>query len=143
METIPPAPGRSEAAADLDAVVDAQHAVRNRPWPKWIYPANTVLLGAMALSPLVEDPERLGVWIVVMIAVFTLNYWAGQVIGTPFALPTSRIFLAAVATSGLFLVAALAIGSMASAPWVVVGCAAGSMVSYGIGSVVHYRSTRR
>ncbi|WP_434739488.1 hypothetical protein [Micromonospora sp. SH-82] len=140
MESIEPTPNRHQAAADLDAVAAAQHAVRNRPWPRWIYPANALLLGAMALTPLLES-ARLGAWITLGIAVFALNYWAGHQIGTPFAIPTSRGFLAAVALSAVFLATAMIAGD-ADATWLVVACAAGTSISYTIGSVLHHRSTR-
>lgn len=141
METIDPSPGRHEAAADLVAVADAQRAVRDRPWPIWLYPANALLLGATALTPLLGS-ARLGAWVVLGLWVFILNYWAGHLIGTPFAIPTSRGFRLAVAVAALFLITAMAAGSLGPL-WLVVGCAASTVISYGVGSVFHHRSTRR
>ncbi|WP_428964798.1 PALP domain-containing protein [Micromonospora fluostatini] len=127
--------------ADLDAVADAQRAVRDRPWPLWLYPANTLLLGVMALTPLL-GVVRLGAWVVLGLAVFGLNYWAGHRIGTPFAVPTSRGFRVALTATALFLATAMITGTAGSS-WLVVASAVGTMISYGVGSVFHHRSTRR
>lgn len=143
MATIDPPPNHDTAMADLDAVADAQRLVRDRRWPAWLYPANALLLGAIALTPMLPEPTMLGGWIVLLLGVFLLNYWAGHLIGTPFAVPTSRGFRAALAAAVLFLVAAMTIGHLGGPPSLALACAAGTMISYGIGSVVHYRSTRR
>lgn len=142
METIGSMPGRDEAAADLDAVADAQRAVRDRPWPTWLYPANAVLLGGMALTPMLSDSMKLAASLPLAAVVFALNYWVGLRIGTPFALPTNRGFLAAVAIAGLVMVTAVLAGSLDAPDWFFPVCAVGTAVSYGIGSVLHYRSTR-
>lgn len=141
METKERPPGPTEAAADLFAVAAARRAVRDRPWPIWLYAANTLLLGAMATTPLLPDRAALAAWMVSGIGVFALNFWAGHRIGTPFAIPTSRGFGAAVAVSALFLAAALVVGDANGAQWVVLACAAGTALSYAAGSLIHYRST--
>lgn len=138
-----PAPTPDSAASDLQAATDAARAVRDRPWPTWLYPVNTVLLGAMALAPLLPDPAMIPLWLVVLFSVIAANSWAGYRMGTPMALPTSRGFLFAVALASLFLVTAVLVGLSGGPAWIAVVCAAGTSASYGIGSYVHYRDTRR
>ncbi|MBE3000132.1 hypothetical protein IDM40_15670 [Nocardiopsis sp. HNM0947] len=138
-----PDPDPDSAASDLEAVANAERAVRDRPWPTWLYPANAVLLGALALAPLLPDPFSVGVWLALVFAVVFLNAWAGRRMGTPFAFPTSRGFLSAVAIATLFLVTAMLVAQSGGPIWIAVVCAAGTSASYGIGSIVHHRSTRR
>ena len=57
METIDRNPDPHEASAGLEAVAEAQRAVRDRPWPLWLYPANALLLGGLALTGL--EPSML------------------------------------------------------------------------------------
>ena len=143
VETIDRTPEPAEAAANLAAVADARRAVRDRPWPIWLYPANALALGTMASTPLLPELAALAAWVASGVAIFVLNFWAGHRMGTPFAIPTSREFGVAVATSTLFLVAALVFGYVEGADRLVVGCAVGTALSYAIGSLLHYRSTRR
>lgn len=138
MATIDPIPSRHQAAADLDAVAKAQRAVRDRPWPMWLYPVNVLLLGAIALL----GSTSFVALVVLGLLVGVVNYGAGYLMGTPFAVPTSRGFLAATTAAMLFLVAAM-IAGFAGLSWLVVLCAAATAISYAVGSILHYRSTRR
>ena len=143
METIGPNPDPREAAAELDAAGHAQRAVRDRPWPTWLYPINATLLGGVALAGLLRSSMLAAVLVVVLAsALAALNYWAGRLMGTPFAIPTSTGFHVLAAASGLFIIGSLFARS-AGLDWVIVAFAAGAVVSYGLASVVHYRSTRR
>ncbi|WP_017616243.1 hypothetical protein [Nocardiopsis salina] len=117
--------------------------MRDRPWPTWLYPANTVLLGALALAPLLPDPAFIGVWLVLIFTVVSVNTWVGRRMGTPLAFPTSRGFLSAVAVAILFLLAAWLVEQMDEPTWITVLCAVGASAGYGIGSIVHHRSTHR
>ncbi|MFD0555898.1 hypothetical protein ACFQ3B_02415 [Stackebrandtia endophytica] len=141
METIDGTVGRDKAAADLAAVAAAQRAVRDQPWPIWLYPANAVLLATMALTPMLSDAMKLMTCLPLAAVVFGLNYWVGLRIGTPFALPTSRGFLTAVVIAGLILIAAVLAGSLGAPNGIFPLLAVGVAVSYGIGSILHYRST--
>jgi hypothetical protein len=142
METNSPAPDAGAAARALAEIDSAQRAVRDTPWPIWLYPANALLLGAMALTPLLPHYSS-GAWLLTGLAIAGVNLLAGLRIGTPWAAPTSRGFLTAVAASVTFLVAALIVAALTENVWPVIALAAGTTVSYLIGSVVHYRSTRR
>jgi hypothetical protein len=135
----PDAVAAERALAEIDS---AQRAVRDTPWPVWLYPVNAVLLGAMALTTLLDE-QRSWVWLVTGLAVFGINVLAGLRIGTPWALPTSRGFLTAVAVSAGLLVAALIVSDLTDHAWPVVLLAIATTVSYLIGSVLHHRSTRR
>lgn len=143
METTVPNPDRHEAAAALAGVADVRRAVRDRPWPVWLYPTNALLLGGLALAGLVQS-SMLGSLIVLALgtAIAALNYWAGRLIGTPFAIPTNRGFRILAALSAVFVIASL-FARAADLGWAIVACAAAATVSYSVGSVLHRRSTHR
>lgn len=146
METIDsgstPNPDRDRAASDLEAVASAARAVRDRPWPAWLHPANALFLGALALTPMLPDPTMIVVWLGLLFALISLNTWAGRRMGTPLALPTSRGFLAATAVATLFLVVAVIVGQLDGPTWIALVCAVGTTAGYGIGAIVHHRSAR-
>lgn len=143
METINSTPDPGEASDGLDAVADAQRAVRDRPWPLWLYPLNAFLLGGVALAGLIRS-SMLAAFVVIILgtALAALNYWAGRLIGTPFAVPTSRGFRILAAASGAFVIVSL-FARAADLEWVIIVCSAAAAISYGLGSVLHHRSTRR
>jgi|GEM_PF-3297118 len=143
METIHGAPDPREASAQLDAIAQAERQVRDRPWPLWLYPSNAVLLGGLALVGLLESSMLVAiVTVVIAVGFVALNYVAGQRIGTPFAIPSSRGFRTLVAVSAACVIASLAarIGGWDAA---IIGCAVAAVVSYVAASVLHYRATRR
>jgi len=80
--------------------------------------------------------------LVLGVALAALNYWAGRLMGTPFAVPTSRGFRVLAALSGAFVIVSLFVRA-ADLEWAIIVCAAGAAISYGLGSVLHYRSTHR
>ncbi|WBB65121.1 hypothetical protein [Micromonospora sp. WMMD812] len=143
METIDPNSDPHEASAGLKAVADAQRAVRDRPWPLWLYPANALVLGGLALTGLVESSMLAAFVVLVLgVALAALNYWAGHLMGTPFAVPTSRGFRILAALSGAFVIVSL-FARAADLEWAIIVCVAGAAISYSLGSVLHYRSTHR
>lgn len=141
METNAPIPDRSQASAALAAAQSAQDSIRSQPWPWWLYVTNGLFLGVSALVPLLGRPGS-GLLVVLVIAACAFNYWAGSRMGLPFAVPRSRIFIGALIFSTLFLVASLA-ASWAGTWWLVWVSAAGTVLSFGTGSVFHYRATHR
>jgi hypothetical protein len=127
------------------SVQDAQRAVRDTPWPTWIYPVNAVLLGAMAVAALLHE-HRSSVLLALALTVVGVNLTAGYRMGSPWALPTSRGFLASVAALASCLVAALAAlaaPNLTQRSWPVVVLAMAATAIYLVGSVVHRRSTGR
>ena len=140
MESIGRTPDPAEAREALASIDRAQRAVRDTPWPTWIYPVNAALLGAMALTPLAPEHRRLSALVAVALLVMAVNLAAGYRMGTPWTLPTSRTFLAAVAASGLCVLAAFAV---ADNTWPVVTLAVAAAVLYLAGGVAHRRSTGR
>lgn len=143
METIPSHPDRHTASAALDVVAEARRAVRDRPWPLWLYLSNAVLLAGVALTGLIETPIAFALVAgVLAMGLAALNYWAGTRMGTPFAIPTSPGFRICAITAGAFVIASL-LARGAGLPWVVVLCAGGVLISYGLGAAFHRKSTRR
>jgi len=142
METNGPAPGRRRASAHLSAARNAQDTIRSLPWPWWLYTANGAVLGAAALLPLLGSPTGSGLLVVLVLVLCVFNYWAGSRMGAPLAVPRSRTFLAAVTLSALFLTTSI-VSAGAGLTTLVLICAAGTVVSYAAGSVLHYRGTRR
>jgi uncharacterized membrane protein (UPF0136 family) len=142
MESISPVPDAAAATKALAEIEFAQRAVRDTPWPVWLYPVNAVLLGAMALTTLLDEHSLTALFAVALV-VFAVNVLAGLRMGTPWAVPTSRGFLTAGAVSAGLLVAAVLTSRETDRAWPVVLLAVGTTVSYLIGSVIHHRSTRR
>ena len=142
METTGPAPDRNQAAAELAAARHAEDTIRSLPWPWWLYTGNGILLGAAALAPLLGSPLGSGLLIVLMLALCVFNYWAGSRMGAPYALPRNRAFLAAVSVSGLWLTGSIATAGVGQTGLVWI-CAGGTVVSYAVGSLIHYRGTRQ
>lgn len=133
-------PARAREA--LAEVASAQKAVRDTPWPTWLYPVNSLLLGAVGLCFLL-DRWSLPALVGVAAAIWAVNLGVGRSTGVPFALPTSKTFLAWVAASTVCLVTASVLASEVDERWPVVVASAGAMLCYAIASWVHHRSTRR
>ncbi|MBB2902568.1 hypothetical protein FHR75_003399 [Kineococcus radiotolerans] len=142
MENIAPTPDAAEARAALAEVQAVQRAVRDTPWPTWIYPVNALLLGALALTALVPE-HRTGLFLAASATILGVNVGAGYRMGTPWTLPTSRGFLAAVALAGACVLGALAVADHTDRTWPVVALAAAATASYLLAGVVHRRSTGR
>ena len=135
-------PDPAEARRALASVRDVQRAVRDTPWPAWLYPVNAALLGAAVLTALLEE-HRTGAFLVVALPIVVVNVPAGYRMGAPWILPTSRGFLAAVATSGACVLAALVVADLTERAWPVVVLAIAATGTYLAGAVVHRRSTGR
>jgi hypothetical protein len=126
-----------EALADIDT---AQRAVRDTPWPTWIYPVNALLLGAMTLTFAFGDDG----FVYLLAAAATLmavNVLAGYRMGTPYTLPTSRVFLALVGASAACLFAAFVVAELTAQAWPIVVLAVATAAFYLAGGVAHRRST--
>lgn len=132
----------AEARDALAGIQDVQRAVRDTPWPTWLYAVNAVLLGAMTSTSLLDE-NRSSALLAVALTVVAVNITAGYRMGTPWALPTSRGFLAAVAASAVCVVAALGVAELTRATWPIVVLAIAATAVYLAGSVVHRRSTGR
>ena len=134
--------GPDQARHSLTEIDWAQRAVRDTPWPLWLYPVNTLLLGAVGLSYLLQGSIP---WltVVVALAVVGVNLLAGRITGVPYALPTSRLFLSGVVVTGICLVAVVVVAPVVDRAWPVVVLSLLAMVSYALGSWAHVRSTRR
>ncbi|GAA3392297.1 hypothetical protein [Cryptosporangium minutisporangium] len=142
MESIDRTPGPAEARDALASIEHAQRAVRDTPWPTWIYPVNAVLVGAMASTFLLAEHGTLAL-LAVASTVVGLNVAAGYRMGAPWTVPTSRTFLAAVAASFLCVLAAMVVADLTERAWPVVVLAIAATVIYLVGGVVHRRSTGR
>ena len=142
MESFGRAPDPAEAREALASIERAQRAVRDTPWPTWLYPVNAVLVGAMALASLLQEHGNTAL-LAIAAAIVGVNVTAGYRMGTPWALPTSRVFLAAVAASTLCVVAAIAVAGLTERGWPVVVLAIAATVIYLVGGVGHRRSTGR
>ncbi|WP_432520990.1 hypothetical protein [Kineococcus sp. SYSU DK006] len=133
-------PDPDEARAALAGIQQVQRAVRDTPWPTWLYPTNALLLGAMTLTFLLEQ-HRTAAFLAVALVVAAVNLVAGYRMGAPWALPTSRLFLAAVAAAGACVVAALVLADLTRSSWPVLVLAVAATALYSAGAVAHRRST--
>ncbi|MEU4422526.1 hypothetical protein AB0F81_18000 [Actinoplanes sp. NPDC024001] len=140
MENNTHVPDPAEAREALASIDTAQRAVRDTPWPTWIYPANAFLLGAMTLTFALGDdgfPFLLAAGAVLM----AVNVLAGYRMGTPYTLPTSRVFLALVGASTACLFAAFVVSELTAQAWPIVVLAVAAAAFYLAGGVAHRRST--
>lgn len=137
---VPPV-SAEEARSALTEMEAAQRAVRDTPWPTWLYPVNALLIGAYALHALIEDSWRLAVAMGIAGAILALNIVVGKRMGTPWILPTSRGFLTCVVLAAACMVTAVILGHEHSTA--VIALAAGAAAFYLLGSVLHHRSTHR
>lgn len=142
MDSIDRDPDPAAAQAALDDIERAQHAVRDTPWPTWLYPVNAALLGALALTPILGE-HRSNALLALSLVVVLVNMSAGYRLGIPWALPTSRGFLAGVAVSTACVVVSLMVGSLTDRSWPCVVLAIAAAACYLAGSVAHRRSTHR
>jgi hypothetical protein len=142
MENIERRPDPAEAREALASIERAQLAVRNTPWPTWIYPVNAVLVAGMALTSLLPQ-HRSAALFAVAVTIICVNVTAGYRMGTPWALPTSRAFLTAVTASTLCVVAAIAVADVVERAWPIVVLAVAAAVIYLAGGVAHRASTGR
>jgi hypothetical protein len=126
-----------EALADIDT---AQRAVRDTPWPTWLYPVNALLLGAMTLTFALGDDGFVPL-LATGAVIVAVNMLAGYRMGTPFALPTSRIFLASVGVAMVCVLGAFIVAELTAQTWPIVVLAIAAAASYLAGGVVHRRST--
>ncbi|MEV0902034.1 hypothetical protein [Actinoplanes sp. NPDC049802] len=126
-----------EALADIDT---AQRAVRDTPWPTWIYPVNALLLGAMTLTFALGD-DGLVLLLAAGAALMAVNVLAGYRMGAPYTLPTSRVFLALAGASTMCLFAAFVVAELTTQARPIVVLAVAAAAFYLAGGVVHRRST--
>ncbi|MBL7255342.1 hypothetical protein [Paractinoplanes lichenicola] len=137
IERVPDSTAAREALASIDV---AQRAVRDTPWPTWLYPVNAVLLGAMALTALAPEDNRFPTLLAVAFAVIAVNAVTGYRMGTPWTWPTSRVFLVSVIGAGLCMAAAFAVSDHTGP---VIALAVATAALYLVGSVAHRRTTGR
>ena len=140
MESTGGGPDPDQARAALAGIDQVQRAVRDTPWPTWLYPTNALLLGAMTLTFLLQQ-HRTVVFVVVALLVAGVNLVAGYRMGTPWALPTSRLFLGAVAAAGACVLAASVLSDSTNSRWPVLVLAIVASGLYLAGAVAHRRST--
>ncbi|GAB2588442.1 hypothetical protein Aab01nite_43100 [Paractinoplanes abujensis] len=140
MENIERVPDANEAREALASIDVAQRAVRDTPWPTWIYPVNAVLLGGMALAALAPEHRRLTTLWAVALVVIAVNATVGYRMGTPWTWPTSRVFLASVVAAGACVAAAFVVTGHTA---LTVALAVAAAALYLAGSVAHRRSTGR
>ncbi|WP_328470863.1 hypothetical protein OHA21_05640 [Actinoplanes sp. NBC_00393] len=133
-------PDPAEAREALANIDTAQRAVRDTPWPAWIYPVNALLLGAMTLTFALGD-DGFVFFLAGGAVLFAINMLAGYRMGTPFTLPTSRVFLTLAFASIGCLLAAFIVTELTAQRWPIVVLAVAATVLYLAAGVVHRRST--
>ncbi|WP_433826426.1 hypothetical protein ACQP2E_30695 [Actinoplanes sp. CA-015351] len=140
MENNVDVPSPSEAREALAGINTVQRAVRDTPWPTWLYPVNALLLGAMTLTFALGDDGFIPLLATsaVLIAVNTVT---GYRMGTPFTYPTSRIFLASVGAAMACILAAFIVADLTTRTWPIIVLAITAAAAYLAGAVAHRRST--
>ncbi|OJF12524.1 hypothetical protein [Couchioplanes caeruleus] len=140
MENNPHVPNSVEAREALAHIDTAQRAVRDAPWPTWIYPVNALLLGAMTLTFALGD-DGFVFLLATSAALIAVNMLAGYRMGAPFTLPTSRAFLASAGAAGACVLTAFIAADLTAQPWPIVVLAIAAAAFYLAGGVAHRRST--
>jgi uncharacterized membrane protein YccC len=140
MENNVQVPDPAEAREALTNIETAQRAVRDTPWPTWLYPVNALLLGVMTLT-FVLGEDGLVFLLATGAVLIAVNLLAGYRMGAPFTLPTSRAFLALAFTAIGCLLAAFVVAELTTQRWPIVVLAVVAAVLYLAAGVVHRRST--
>lgn len=132
-------PTPDAARAALAEIDDAQRAVRNTPWPVWLYPVNAVLFGLLGLASLLDSSSsaRFAVALVTVVVNVTVGYRSG----VPWALPTSRVFLVGVFGAGAWAVVAAVAAQLSDRAWPVVLFSLAATVTFSVGAIAHRRAT--
>ena len=133
-------PDPAEAREALATIDTAQRAVRDTPWPTWIYPVNALLLGTMTLTIALGDDGFVPL-LAAGAVLMAVNLLAGYRMGTPYTLPTSRTFLALAGASIACLAAAFVVAELTTQRWPIVVLAVAAAALYLAGGVAHRRST--
>jgi hypothetical protein len=133
-------PNPAEAREALANIDTAQRAVRDTPWPTWIYPVNALLLGAMTLTFALGD-DGFVLLLAAGASLMAVNVLAGYRMGTPYTLPTSRVFFALVGASMACLFAAFVVSELTAQAWPIIVLAVAVAAFYLAGGVAHRRST--
>ncbi|MGC5032021.1 hypothetical protein [Micromonospora sp. DT229] len=140
MESNLPVPSPAEAREALANISAAQRAVRDTPWPTWIYPVNALLLGTMTLTFALGD-DGFVLLLAASGVLIAVNMLAGYRMGTPFALPTSRAFLALIGAAIACLLTAFIVAEFTAQTWPIVVLAITAAAFYLAGGAAHRRST--
>ena len=140
MENNVPVPDPAEARAALATIDTAQRAVRDTPWPTWIYPVNALLLGFMTLTFAWGDDGFVPL-LATGAVLFAVNVVAGYRMGTPYTVPTSRTFLALAGAAMACLVAGFVVAELTPRSWPIVVLAVATAAFYLAAGVAHRRST--
>lgn len=133
-------PNPAEAREALASIDTVQRAVRDTPWPTWIYPVNALLLGGMTLT-FALGGDGFVPFLALGAVLVAVNMLLGYRMGTPFAYPTSRPFIASVGAGMACLIAAFVIGETSVRRWPIVVLAIAATAFYLAGAVAHRRST--
>ena len=131
---------RDAALRDLRAAEDAADAVRDRPWPIWLYPLNALLLGGIALTPVLQGGNRSTVLLAISLVLILVNMTVGYRMGTPTAIPTSQGFRNGLTVAAFAVIASLLLASFGPPGWMFLSCAFVAVVSFSLGSIAHMRS---
>lgn len=134
---------RDAALRDLRAAEDASDAVRDLPWPVWLYPFNALLLGGIALTPILQGGNRSIVLLALSLVLILVNMSVGYRMGTPTAIPTSQGFRNGFTVATVAVGLSLLLASFGPPGWVFLICACVAVVSFGLGSMAHMRSVNR
>lgn len=140
MENNVPVPDPAEARAALATIDTAQRAVRDTPWPTWIYPVNALLMGFMTLTFAFGDDGFVPL-IAAGAVLIAVNLLAGYRMGTPYTLPTSRLFLTLAGAAIVCMAGGFVVGELTTRDWPIVILAVATTAFYLAGGVVHRRST--
>lgn len=136
-------PDADDARAALSQATAAGNAVRNTPWPSWLYPINAALVIVLGLTLLVERPLGLPLTLATSAVMIVVNWLVARRLGVLYALPTSRTFLTFIGISAACLIAIAVCGALFALPlWAGVSLTVAAGLSYLFGCLAHYRSTR-
>lgn len=142
MENNDPTIDPEEARAALADIDGAEHAVRDVPWPAWLYLANAFVLLVLPATQVL--PGRWpAVAILIILAQVYVNRWAGERYSIPWAVPSDVAFriccFSALALScGGFLVA-----SFTEPTWYTTFAGVVAAPLYLLGCVRHHRKATR
>lgn len=142
MENNDPITDPDEARASLADIDGAEHAVRDVPWPIWLYLVNAALLAMLTVAVSLDD-RRTAAITAIALTMIAANYLAARALNIPWAIPSSRVFIGALSVCIVVAVGALMLADVVDTLWPFIALAAGNAVIYLIGCFHHHRTATR
>ena len=135
-------PDPAEAREVLADIERAEHAVRDVPWPIWLYAFNAVTLLALPATLLLPDYYSASA-ILLILAQISVNVWAGRHYTIPWAIPSDMTFRICCYIAVALSVSPFLLDIFTDPTWHVGIAGAIAAPLYLLGCLFHHRNATR